>query len=49
MFNSEQLVGNGFYLSFGAIKEKFIGLKNSDIIIISKMKNIQFEKDIENK
>ena len=45
-FNSEQLVGNGFVFPSGPLRENLSVLKNSDIIIINGMKNIQFEKKI---
>jgi len=45
-FNSEQLVGNGFVFPSGPLRENLSVLKNSDIIIINGIKNIQFEKKI---
>ena len=45
-FNSKQLIGNGFIIPSGPLRENLGSLKRSDCIIINGEKNIQFEDKI---
>lgn len=45
-FNSDQLIGNGFVLPSGPLRENLSSLKNSDIIIINGSTNKEFEEHI---
>ncbi len=45
-FNEKQLIGNGYVLPAGPLREKLSALKNIDIVIINGDKNEGFEKKI---
>ena len=45
-FNQNQLVGNGFVLPAGPLRERLSALKEADIILINGERNINFEKKI---
>ncbi len=45
-FNSEQLIGNGFTLPSGPLREPFSSIKNSQIIVINGSRDEVFEKKI---
>lgn len=45
-FNSNQLIGNGFVLPAGPLREGLSAIENAQIIIINGQKNIEFEKKI---
>jgi len=45
-FNSRQLIGNGFLIPSGPLRENFKSIKRADCIFINGDKNIQFEKKI---
>ena len=45
-FNSKQLIGNGFIIPSGPLRESFKSLKRADCIFINGNKNIQFENKI---
>ena len=45
-FNSKQLIGNGFIIPSGPLRENFKSIKRADCIFINGNKNIQFEKKI---
>ncbi len=45
-FNHNQLLGNGFVLPAGPLRESLNGLKDADLILINGRKNIKFEKKI---
>lgn len=45
-FNSSQLIGNGFVLPSGPLRENLSSLKEVNIIFINGEKNIEFEKKI---
>ncbi len=45
-FNSKQLVGNGFVIPSGPLRENFKSIKRADCIFINGNKNIQFENKI---
>jgi len=47
-FNERQLIGNGFVLPSGPLREKLSALNNANIILINGNKNDQFEKTILN-
>ena len=47
-FNHNQLVGNGFTLPSGPLREKLNSLKNANIILINGKKNIEFEEKLFN-
>lgn len=47
-FNNNQLVGNGFVLPAGPLRENLNSLKNADIVIINGEKNQIFEEKILN-
>ena len=47
-FNSNQLVGNGFLLPAGPLREKFDSIKRAKIIVINGFKNIEFENKVFN-
>ncbi len=47
-FNSEQLIGNGFVLPSGPLRESLNALINAHIVLINGEKNIGFEKKILN-
>ena len=42
-FNSNQLIGNGFLIPSGPLRESFKSIKRADCIVINGNKNIQFE------
>jgi len=45
-FNENQLIGNGFILPSGPLRESLNSLKNADLILINGKKNTNFEKKI---
>ena len=45
-FNSKQLVGNGFVIPSGPLREKFSSISKANCIIINGDKNLEFEKKI---
>ena len=45
-FNSKQLIGNGFIIPSGPLRESFTSVKRADCIIINGNKNIEFENKI---
>ena len=45
-FNSKQLIGNGFIMPSGPLREGFASIKRADCIIINGDKNIEFENKI---
>ena len=45
-FNSKQLIGNGFVIPSGPLREKFNTISRADCIIINGNKNLEFEKKI---
>jgi len=45
-FNSNQLIGNGFIIPSGPLREKFNSIKRADCIVINGNRNIEFEKKI---
>ena len=45
-FNSKQLIGNGFVIPSGPLREDFSSIKKSDCIFINGNKNLQFENKI---
>lgn len=45
-FNSEQLIGNGFVLPSGPLRESLNSLKKAHIVLINGKKNLEFEKKI---
>ena len=47
-FNSNQLIGNGFMLPSGPLRESLSTLKNYNLIIINGQKNKKFEEQILN-
>ena len=47
-FNSNQLIGNGFLIPSGPLRESFKSIKRADCIFINGNKNIQFENKINN-
>ncbi len=47
-FNTNQLVGNGFILPSGPLRESLNSLKDANIILINGEKNLEFEKKIFN-
>ena len=47
-FNQNQLIGNGFVLPSGPLRERLSSVKNVEIIIINGKKNIKFENKILN-
>ena len=47
-FNQNQLIGNGFVLPSGPLREKLSSVKNAEIIIINGKKDIKFENKILN-
>ena len=48
-FNSKQLIGNGFIIPSGPLREPFDAIKKANCIIINGEKNLEFEKKIYNK
>ena len=46
-FNNRQLIGNGFTLPAGPLREPFSSIKHSEIIVINGNQNKEFEKKIE--
>ena len=47
-FNDNQLLGNGFTLPSGPLREKLSSLKEAHIILINGVKNLDFEKKLLN-
>lgn len=47
-FNQNQLIGNGYVLPSGPLRERLSSVKNAEIIIINGKKNIKFENKILN-
>ena len=47
-FNSKQLVGNGFVIPSGPLRENFSSISKANCIVINGIKNLQFEKKIFN-
>ena len=47
-FNSEQLIGNGFLIPSGPLRESFKSIKRANCIFINGNRNIQFENKIKN-
>ena len=47
-FNSEQLIGNGFLIPAGPLRESFKSIKRADCIFINGNRNMQFENKINN-
>ena len=45
-FNSKQLIGNGFIIPSGPLREKISSIKKVDCIFINGDKNLEFEKKI---
>jgi len=45
-FNSKQLIGNGFLIPSGPLRESFKSIKRADCIFINGDRNIQFENKI---
>ncbi len=45
-FNSKQLIGNGFIIPSGPLRESFKSIKRADCIIINGEKNVEFENKI---
>ena len=45
-FNSKQLVGNGFIIPSGPLRESFSSIKNADCIFINGDRNLEFENKI---
>ena len=45
-FNSKQLIGNGFLIPAGPLRESFKSIKRADCIFINGDRNIQFENKI---
>ena len=45
-FNSEQLIGNGFVLPAGPLRESFSSIKKAEIIVINGQKKKEFEDEI---
>ena len=45
-FNSKQLIGNGFIIPSGPLRESFLSIKRADCIVINGEKNLQFENKI---
>jgi len=45
-FNSKQLIGNGFIMPSGPLRESFQSIKRADCIVINGDKNLQFEDQI---
>ena len=45
-FNSKQLIGNGFVIPSGPLRENFSSIKRADCIFINGNKNLEFEKKI---
>ena len=47
-FNSRQLIGNGFLIPSGPLRESFKSIKRANCIFINGNRNIQFENKIKN-
>ena len=45
-FNSKQLIGNGFIIPSGPLRESFTSIKRTDCIVINGDKNVEFENKI---
>jgi len=45
-FNSRQLIGNGFLIPAGPLRESFNSIKKADCVLINGDKNIEFENKI---
>ena len=45
-FNQNQLIGNGFVLPAGPLRENINSLKNANLVLINGIKNSNFEKKI---
>ena len=48
-FNSKQLIGNGFIIPSGPLREGLKSINRADCILINGSKNLQFENKIKNK
>ena len=47
-FNSRQLIGNGFLIPAGPLRESFNSIKKADCVLINGDRNIEFENRINN-
>jgi len=45
-FNSKQLIGNGFIIPSGPLRESFASIRRTDCVIINGDKNVEFENKI---
>ena len=45
-FNSKQLIGNGFIMPSGPLRESFTSIKRADCIVINGDKNLEFDNKI---
>ena len=45
-FNSKQLIGNGFVIPSGPLRENFSSIKKADCILINGDKNLEFENKV---
>jgi tetraacyldisaccharide 4'-kinase len=45
-FNSKQLIGNGFIIPSGPLRESFQSIKRADCVVINGNKNLEFENKI---
>jgi len=45
-FNSRQLIGNGYIIPSGPLRENFLSIKRADCVVINGEKNMQFENKI---
>ena len=45
-FNSNQLIGNGFIIPSGPLRENFSSIKKADCIIINGERNVEFEDKV---
>ena len=45
-FNSKQLIGNGFIIPSGPLRESFTSIKRADCIVINGDKNLEFDNKI---
>ena len=48
-FNSRQLIGNGFLIPAGPLRESFNSIKKADCVLINGDRNIEFENKINKK
>ena len=46
-FNSRQLIGNGYIIPSGPLRENFTSIKRADCVVINGEKNTQFENKIQ--